>query len=193
MPLLSDSDVFLHTGVNLDEHGEARLTRAQRLISSWLRRPLDSAERTETLSLHRDLTARTVGLLYPAATPVTAVSSPSTVAIRTTAVLEVQSLPASTWPDPVTTVEVTYTGGWTADTLPEDLVAAIANLAVSMGAGLGEVLDGSAPLPSSVQSVSLDGAAVSFGGSSGTAVRESAAAAVERIAADHNLGRWRRR
>jgi len=96
---------------------ELALTDAQRLIEEHLRRPLESAQRTETL--------RRYGMrIYPTATPVT-VAEGFTIS-GGVALLDTSPV-WNTWGGGnVSEATVTYVGGYTADTLPVELAAAIA-------------------------------------------------------------------
>lgn len=107
----------------------AALGRAQDEVEEYLRRPLSSEERTETLRLSLN------GRAYPAATPITAVSSPSTASILDgAAIYSVTPDSGPVWPgvdagDFPAEVTVTYTGGFSASTLPATIEDEIAWLA----------------------------------------------------------------
>lgn len=148
------------------------LTTAQREVEEWLRRPLESLERTEDLIVYSN------GRVYPKATPVTIV--PSGYQIRGNGVV---AGPGSGLPWPLDTTEaprlsLTYTGGWTQSTLPRELERAIAETALADLQGpLSEV-------PVGAKAVSLGDASITFEGSAERAVIP---AHVQR-----RIRRWRR-
>lgn len=129
---------------------EAALSAGQRKVEDFLRRPVESAERTETLrtSVRRrtdedwgryidPVFERPLGevVVHPSATPVTAV--PAGYTIRTTATVAV----GSDWSG-----NLTYTGGWTLSTAPYVILEALAwssyhILARSGASGSGELVD----------------------------------------------------
>jgi hypothetical protein len=90
------------------------------------------AERTERLR------PDAWGRVWPSATPIVSVSSPANTRVDGAAVFTGWSsllfpdrtLVGLSWADP--TVEVTYTGGWTADTLPADLRRVLCELAFDL-------------------------------------------------------------
>lgn len=176
MALITAEDLVLLAGVEPGDETAARCDRAERLLASLLRRPgLELAERTETLSIHRDLTGQAAGLLFPRATPVVAVSTAGC-SIRSTAVIA-----CTTAPPGVQTV--TYTGGWTAQSLPEDLRVALVNIVRELS---GDNSGGGLAAPAGVRQVSLDGASVTFD-------TATAAGLVQRAVDPATIARWRRR
>lgn len=136
----------------------ARIEEAVELLEEYLDRPLESAERTETLQPDRR------GRLWPRATPISdgGTYEPDGLAL-------IGSSPTWTWGliDPTTGVAVTYTGGWTEDTLPgciaRDLAYAAYQLEHPRALGTSEY-------PAGATSVRLGDAAVTFGSGGAGAV-----------------------
>jgi hypothetical protein len=111
-----------------DDVVTAALGDAQGMIEDELDRPLESAERTETLPLKGDR-------VYPRVTPITA--APGFTIIGGYALLgasmdsvgDLPWMPALLASDMPQQSTVTYTGGFTSDSLPTKLARAIARLA----------------------------------------------------------------
>lgn len=138
---------------------QERLDRAQRKVEEYLRRPLASEERTERVMLRY----RPGGVLsgayaaYPKVTPVTDVADGLT--IDGSAVLGLSGTWLSWWEESEQWAELVYTGGWTAETLPETIAENIIRLAHAAG--------NPALVPAGATSVSVGDASVSFDGSTG--------------------------
>ena len=176
MSLLDGADVFLLTGEIENDHIAARLDRAERLLCSELRRAsLASDDYAETLRLCEDVDGDALAVVYPTHTPVTAVATAG-VSVRDTATLAVDEWPA----DDVLEIDVDYTAGWTAVTLPEDLRAAVAEVAVAMGAPRADV----PAVPAGVSSVRQGDAAVTVAPAGGVSL-------VRRVVPSEVLTRWR--
>lgn len=128
----------------------ARIEEAVELLEEYLDRPLESGEQTEVVRPDRR------GHLWPKATPIT---DGGDYTIDGLALVG-----ASPWPftftDPATSLTITYTGGWTADTLPgciaRDLAYAAYRLEHPPALGVSD-------FPEGATSVRLGDAAVSFG------------------------------
>lgn len=128
----------------------ARIEEAQEMLEEYLDRPLDSDERTESLRPDRH------GRLWPRATPITDGGD-----YEVNGLALVGGTPFTFGlVDPTTSVAVTYTGGWTADTLPSAIERDLAFAAYRLGhvATLG-----STEYPEGAVSVRLGDAAVQFG------------------------------
>lgn len=133
----------------------ARIEEAVELLEDYLDRPLASAERTEQIRPDRH------GHLWPKATPITAAEGYEIDGYM----LRGPGPFGLGWPlDPLTTVEVTYTGGWTTDTLPagieRDLAWAAYRLLHPSSPALSDA-------PANATSVRLGDAAVTFKGTAG--------------------------
>lgn len=132
----------------------AELAAAQELVEAETGRPVESAERTERMRI-RYGRSFPGGRVYPAATPVT-VAADHTI-VGTTA-LDGASPDAGifdrTDEDYAT---VTYTGGYTAETVPADLERVIARAAYRL-------LNADLSLPVGATSVRLGDAAVTYDG-----------------------------
>lgn len=108
------------------------LARAQTRAEQWCRRPFGYGQYTETLYVYPD------GCASPTVTPLAAVQAPSDVVPQGDRVFLGYLTPnpivlagGFTGAYPPQT-EITYTGGWTASTLPEDLAEAICRIAFRM-------------------------------------------------------------
>lgn len=115
----------------------ARIEEAREMIEEALDRPLNNEARTEALLLEWD--GAWGYLAYPRATPITTIPGNSAYSIYDDVTL--RSVPPDgsplfgTWVGSLPLKgTVTYTGGFTADTLPHKLERAIANLACAFGA-----------------------------------------------------------
>lgn len=159
----------------------AALDTAEDTVEEYLRRPLASASREETVRFAND------GRLYPAATPVLSVADSSlTIVPGSRAVAGgtpdggpfFPGIKDSTWPAALT---FTYTGGFSATTLPRIIENAIAWLAY-------QFLHASAlaAIPAGATSASVGDVSVSFAEPSGPAAELS-------IPAKKSLGPYRRR
>lgn len=135
---------------------------AEALISDALERPLESAERTETVRIRPD------GLVYPSATPITAVQATSGLeivsdfALRGAVALSGPFVgPIEVPPDRDLFAQVTYTGGWDATTVPAFLERDIAFGAYHLRQGhdLGPALT---PAPVGATSVTVGDVSVSY-------------------------------
>lgn len=102
----------------------AALETAEDLIEDYLRRPIPVAQRTETLPMTR---SRRV---YPTATPISAVAAGSGLEIEGSALVGASpnESPFLDWNtgDSAPLATVTYTGGWSASTLPKTIEKHIA-------------------------------------------------------------------
>jgi hypothetical protein len=143
MSLLSRVDYRNMTGdlSALDNDVDDALVTAQQALEEFLRRPLELATRTETVRIHPD------GRAYPLATPIASITDPVGALIRDTAVLGLWPQQNPLWDilyEPYrygpggqggefdTTLPlatITYSGGYTAITLPRKLRQANADLA----------------------------------------------------------------
>ena len=94
----------------------AALADAQALLQDALRRPLESAQRVEAVRVWAD------GLAYPLATPITVVPAGMTVEGHGVRGVPYEGLLGV----------LTYTGGWTALTLPMTLTAALSVVAYDL-------------------------------------------------------------
>jgi hypothetical protein len=200
--LATGADLWLLAGVREDDDTALRLERAERLLASELRRPrLSSGEVTEVLRLYPDdewralndvvsplmpdpfwnaSGPRAAAVVYPTATPVTDVDTPDC-SVRSTAVIAVSELPDDRDDG---RIEVTYTAGWTADNVPEDIRMAI----VAIGRALQVAGSGEVPAPApGVAAVTLDGASVRYDATG------SRSGLVARVVPQSVLNRWRRR
>ena len=111
----------------------ARLLRAQRKVETFLRRPLPLLQRTERLRLRHSPGYGVFGggwTAYPAATPVLSAVGLS---VQGNAVVGASGAWLSWWDDGDQYADVTYTGGWSAATLPEPIVEAICRTAQAAG------------------------------------------------------------
>lgn len=157
----------------------AALETAQATVEEYLRRPLASASRTETLRFSVD------GRLYPAATPIT-VPPTGLSLIGTSSVYGATPDASPSWPsevDPAVPVvaTITYTGGYDATTLPRTIENHIAWLAYQLTHA--SVLAG---LPAGVTAASVGDVSVTFAEATGPASELSSAAR-------RDLRGWRRR
>ncbi len=135
---------------------EPALADAQRLIEEHLRRPLESAQRTETLRLYGNK-------VYPAATPITA----APYRILDGVALSDVSVPLvwTGWQDFISKIEVTYTGGYTAATVPAELAEAIATATLQrlrLQADQQQAPSTDSAIPRGASSVSVGDAKVTF-------------------------------
>lgn len=139
----------------------ARIEEAQEILEDYLDRPLESDERTESMRPDRH------GRLWPRATPITDGGD-----YEVNGLALVGGTPFSFgFIDPTTSVSVTYTGGWTADTLPSAIERDLAYAAYRLG-HLPTL--GSTEYPEGAVSVRLGDAAVQFGPDGAGAVSASA-------------------
>lgn len=127
------------------------LTDAQALVEEYLRRPLESLERTE------DLVILPNGRVYPKTTPITAVDDDHE--IEGNAIKGV-SPDASELFEPYSTVNppsvtLTYTGGWTTETLPKTIEKEIVRTAYAL-------LHPSAAKERGVKSVSVGDVSITY-------------------------------
>lgn len=120
VPLLTAARFAELTG-SADVPTSEQLYSAQRAVEAYLRRGLALIERTERVRVHRD------GYVYPKCTPIQSVAGGY--AFDGPAVFGVSQFLG---PDILTGREsapytsLTYTGGWTADTLPQPIEDALA-------------------------------------------------------------------
>lgn len=175
------ADYRLVTGdtVTLDATVTTLLARAQARAEELCGREFDAAARTETLPVDDD------GRVWPIAYPVTAVTAPvgatpdtDGIGVVTTSAGDFSGLFEDVWGFPVTalpgsgldvtTVAVTYTGGYALGTAPQGLVDAVCELASRYAAPAD-----TRGVPAGVTSVTLGGDASqsysgrALGGSSG--------------------------
>lgn len=133
----------------------AAVEDAEAEVSEYLRRPLEQAERTETLPISRD------GKLYPSATPLDAGSGDlADLTVEGDVVIGASpDAGAFGWLGSPTTPQatITYTGGWTADTLPKAIERAIA-LAAHHAIHTNPAL-----VPAGATSVRVGDASISYG------------------------------
>lgn len=159
------------------ESVSAAIEDAENAVSEYLRRPLSSAERTETLPISRD------GKVYPSATPISALGGDdANLTIEGDVVIGVSpDAAAFGWIGSPTTPQatVTYTGGWTAATLPKAVERAIALAAHH------QLHSDPSLVPAGATSVRVGDASVSFG--SGGASTDPLASTMA------NIRRYRRR
>jgi len=131
----------------------ARVEEAQELLEEYLDRPLESLERTEAMRPDRH------GRLWPRATPIEEADGYEVDGLALTGASPFG--PAVGFLDPETTIDVTYTGGWTADTLPgcieRDLAYAAHRLLHPPSAS------GATSVPTGATSVHLGDAGVGYG------------------------------
>lgn len=106
---------------NYDAIVDRALVDAQETLETALRRPLESAARTETIEVFPD------GYLYPLATPITVAPSGYAL-VGTTRLGGPASSPVWGWPLSGT-VTLTYTGGWSSSTVPSAIERAICRTA----------------------------------------------------------------
>lgn len=123
--LVTVSDYRTLTGdtTSVDSVAENALLTAQRLVEEYLRRELSEKERTETLPLYSCK-------VYPGVTPLASTISGT---ISGTAITPDISITSQSFfgniPQEDGTVDVTYIGGFTEETLPRTLQLAIAHTA----------------------------------------------------------------
>lgn len=188
MPVFGSPSLVVPLGryriVTLDEASDsdevlAALATAQAVVEEYLRRPLLRTSRTETLRLDKN------GRVYPAATPITVAPEGLTI-LDGSAIANPTPDAGPIWrgtglTDYPVEATITYTGGFTAATLPKTIERHIAWLAyeqLHVGALVG--------VPAGATSVSLGDARVSFDRPTGASVSLSAVAKRE-------LRPWRRR
>lgn len=110
---------------------EEKLADAQQLVEEYLRRPLERDERTERLRLYRDGSGWAV---YPKATPIDADATTG----YTTSGAALTGISPDDGPwivgsyEPGGYATVTYTGGWTAETLPLTIAREISRTAKAL-------------------------------------------------------------
>lgn len=131
----------------------AKVEEAVEMLEDFLDRPLAEAERTEALRPDRQ------GRLWPRATPI---SDGGGYDIDGLALVGGSPFRFG-FVDPTTAVEVTYTGGWTADTLPACIERDLAWAAYR----LLHVTAPSTAVPANVTSVQLGDASMTFKGTAG--------------------------
>lgn len=113
---------------------DTALAKAQKLVEDKTDRFFESATRTETLTVKEN------GRVYPHALPLTSVSVPAGASVDGSSVIGTggswvdpdYSLNIPDWTFPATrrlTSTVTYIGGYTADTMPDDVVGLVAEIA----------------------------------------------------------------
>lgn len=155
----------------------AAVEDAEAEVSEYLRRPVEQAERTETLPISRD------GKVYPSATPIDSLGGDDS-GLTLEGDIVIGASPdagAFGWLGSPTTPQstITYTGGWTADTLPKAIERAIALAAHH------QIHSNPALVPAGATSVRVGDAAVTFG---------SGGASVDPLASTMaNIRRYRRR
>lgn len=150
MSLLAPEDVRLLTGRRPSGVTEQTIDAAVALFEAATRRPLES--RTVTERLHMKVTpGSSRRVVIPSRRPVTEVTAPEGAEVLTAAMVRLPSRYVSG------EVEVVYTGGYTADTLPADIARVIAQLA----AGLADQVDrGGREVSAAADAVSIGGDSV---------------------------------
>lgn len=136
----------------------AALAGAQSIVESYLHRRIESASRTETLTVHPG------GRVYPSATPVTVVDT-SDYEISSDGWAIIGATPAfpDAWDTPAyvgQTAQITYTGGWTTSNVPYAIELGIARTAQGLLS-----LVGSEYIDPNIRSLSVEGYSVTFAGS----------------------------
>lgn len=139
-----------------DSAASAAIADAEDLVAEYLRRPLEQAERIETLPISR------AGKVYPSATPVAELGGDDTgLTLEGDVVIGASPDAAgSAWlgsGDATPHATITYTGGWTADTLPKAVERAIALAAHH------QIRSNPALVPAGATSVRVGDVAVSYG------------------------------
>lgn len=134
----------------------AALAGAQSIVETYLNRYIESAERTETLTVYPG------GRVYPSAVPVTVVDA-SDYEISSDGWAIIGATPAfpDAWDTPAyvgRTVSVTYTGGWTTSDVPYAIELGIARAAQGLIS-----LSGSEYIDPSIRSLSVEGYSVTYG------------------------------
>lgn len=146
---------------------EAALDLAVDLVEEALDRFLEEGTYTEWLPVHlargREVWPNGATRCYPSAYPVSAVTSPSGASLLAGSDRIIQGVGLATTPAslddlPLTHVQVTYTGGYTAATLPKGLERIIVLVARAIVAEYA----GSTPLPGGVTGLKLGDAQVTF-------------------------------
>lgn len=145
------------------------LVNAQAIVEEYLRRLLTSAERTETVRIAPNRR------LYPAAYPVTAVETGSQI-VDGVAILGPGPDGSPVFPGPSdatypAVATITYTGGFSAATLPRTIANEIAWLAYRILHA-----DDRISLPDDATSASVGDVSVSFAGTASTSVTLSQSA-----------------
>lgn len=134
----------------------ARAEEAQSLLEEAFDRPLESRERTEVVWLDVDPTGFTSYRAYPRATPITVATGYT---IEDEVTLAGVSPDSAGWLDfAELKATITYTGGYTAETLPVTLERAIAELA--------HALEHPAPIPVGATSVRSGDQSITYGATS---------------------------
>lgn len=134
---------------------ERALVDAQAKIEKKLRRELESDERTETLYV------KTNGRVYPSVTPVTDAGDYEIID-GGVVVGDFFQAPINFISGQPSSIELTYTGGYEADTLPIDLEEAIADTAYDL------LHASSSEYPAGATSIRLGDAAITFAKPVGT-------------------------
>lgn len=119
---------------------QTRLDEAEALVEDYLRRELASEQRTEKVRWSR--TCR----VYPKHTPITEVPATAAYSVEDEATIidvgySAVDQAVGEWPAPIPDdyrhnapyALITYTGGWTADTMPKTLVRIVSQLAYRLG------------------------------------------------------------
>jgi hypothetical protein len=130
---------------------EAWIAEAVTELEEYLDRPLDEDERTESMRPDRH------GRLWPRATPIASAEGYTVDGFAIVAGTPL--LPVGSFLGPETTVEVTYTGGWTEATLPLAIQRDLALAAYRIGHPSALTSD----VPEGATSVRLGDAAVTYG------------------------------
>lgn len=157
---------FTHDTTTSDDDVTTAIADGIEVVEEILRRPLESKERTEDVYIEWRGNAPYGGYMYPLATPITAVPSGYSILgdaiVLGSATLTVGDLPGPFFDyeninDARSIMSITYTGGWTADTLPMSLTRAICEAAF----GLTRPFNSSVPIGAT--SVKVGDVAVSYG------------------------------
>jgi hypothetical protein len=140
----------------------ARIEDATIMVEEELDRPLELAERTETIRLASDPYGWTGWLAYPRSTPIMSVPADSAYRIEddvTLSGVQPATTPFWTWSESYRPhATITWTGGYTSSTLPKKLEAAICDLA--------HALLTPAAVPVGATSIRVGDVAVTYSGSS---------------------------
>lgn len=141
---------------------ENALADAQALLEEELRRPLEADTRTERCRIFPETRGATV---YPAATPIASVSSPSGASVVGHAVLGGTAGPPYFLTDPDGYATVTYIGGYdpTAVTGDDDLLPRTLERAIAWAARALTAPDAFANVPSGATSATVGDVSLTWG------------------------------
>ena len=147
----------------------ARIDDATEMVEEELDRPLELKERTETLRLDGDTHGWATWRAYPRSTPIVSIPADVGYRIEDDVTLANASPDTGYWWSWTTCQEaprstLTWTGGFTSDTLPKKLESAICDLA----AALTRASSGAAFVPVGASSVRVGDVTISYGSTSVT-------------------------